>query len=173
MSSPQQTIDRLGGLLSLVCAIHCAAVPVLVVVAALGLPIADGLLALEDERIELGFSLTAIVFVAVSVGLHWRHPNRSSMLASFGLGLALLIGPRLVEAPEWIAHVAVIAGALLLAWTHRRGYRAGVERRRSGGRDHCGDAPAGLDRATSRPGLDRATSSPGLDRATSSPGLLP
>jgi hypothetical protein len=175
MRTPQQTIDRLGGLLSLVCAIHCAAAPALVVVAALGLPLADALPALEDERIELGFSLAAVVFVTVSVGLHWRHADRLAMLARFGLGLALLLGPRLllgpglIPAPEWLAHVSIIAGALLLAWTHRRGYRGGY---RGGYRAGSRASGATGGRESQACCVDAPTPA-AFDPATSSPGLLP
>lgn len=140
MSTPHQNIDRVGGLLSLVCAIHCAAVPVLVVAAALGMPVADQLLALEDERVELGFSLAAVVFVTISVGLGWRQAKRGPMLAGFAVGLALLVGSRLVPGPEWVAHLALVAGALTLALTHRRSFQAGASGLR--GDACCDDAPA-------------------------------
>ncbi len=121
MPTPHQIIDRVGGLLSLACAIHCAVVPVVVLLAALGVPIAGELAVFDDGRLELGFSLAAVVFVGISVGLGWRGGvERRPMLVGFAVGLALIAGSRLAPGPEWIAHLILIGGALLLALTHRR-----------------------------------------------------
>ena len=125
MATPHQTIDRVGGLLSLVCALHCAVVPVVVLLAALGLPVAGELATFDDGRFELGFTLAAVVFVAVSVGLGWRGlAERRSMLLGFGIGLALLAGSRLAPGPDWLAHLILVAGASTLAFTHRRSLEA-------------------------------------------------
>jgi hypothetical protein len=119
------TIDRVGGWLSLICAIHCAVIPVLVLLAGLGAPVVDELAGFDDERLEIGFSVAAAVFVVASVGLGWRHGAiRRSLLIGFGVGLALLAAARLTPDPEWLAHLLLIGGALTLAYTHRQSLRS-------------------------------------------------
>lgn len=125
MATPHHTIDRVGSWLSLVCALHCAVVPVVVVLAALGFPVAGSLGLFDDPRFELGFSFAAVILVAASVGLGFRGgADRRPMLVGFAIGLALIIGSRLVPGPEWLSHSVLVVGALTVAYTHRRSLRA-------------------------------------------------
>lgn len=124
MATPHQTVDRVGGWLSLVCALHCAVVPIAVLLAALGLPVISlGLF--DDPRFELGFSFAAVILVAVSVGLGVRGgAERRPMVVGFALGLTLIAGSHLTPGPEWLSHLVLVAGALTVAHTHRRSLRS-------------------------------------------------
>jgi hypothetical protein len=125
MATPHHTVDRLGSWLSLACALHCAVVPGVVLLAALGFPVVGSLGLFDDHRFELGFSLAAVILVAVSVGLGFRGgADRRPMVIGFAIGLALLGGSRLLPGPEWIAHLVLVAGALTVAYTHRRSLRS-------------------------------------------------
>jgi hypothetical protein len=123
MATPHQTVDRIGGWLSLACAIHCAVVPVAVLLAGLGLPVLGSLSLFDDGRFELGFSLAAVVLVALSVGFGVRSGTLRtgrSMMIGFAIGLALIGGSHLTPGPEWLSHLVLVAGALTVAYTHRR-----------------------------------------------------
>lgn len=121
MATPHQTVDRVGGWLSLVCAIHCAVVPIAVLFAALGIPVVGSLGWFDDPRFELGFSAAAVVLVAISVGLGVRAgAERRPMLIGFAVGLALILGSHGVPGPEWLSHLILVVGALTVAYTHRR-----------------------------------------------------
>ncbi|HLT38039.1 MAG TPA: MerC domain-containing protein [Enhygromyxa sp.] len=124
MTTPHQTVDRVGGWLSLVCAIHCAVVPLAVLLAALGLPVISlGLF--DDPRFELGFSIAAVILAAVSLGLGVRGgADRRPMLVGFALGLVLIVGSHLTPGPEWFSHLILVGGALTVAYTHRRSLRS-------------------------------------------------
>lgn len=125
MATPQETTDRVGGWLSLACAIHCAVVPVLVLLAGLGAPIAGDLALFHDARVEIGFSIAAVVFVAVNIALSWRDASgRRTMFMGFGIGLALILGSRVTPGPDWLAHVVIATGALIVALTHRQSLRS-------------------------------------------------
>lgn len=125
MATPHHTVDRIGAWLSLACALHCAVVPVLVLLAALGLPAVDSLGIFSDHRFELVFSFAAVIFVAASIGLGLRGgADRRPMLIGFVIGLALIGGSRLLPGPEWFAHLVLVAGALTVAYTHRRSLRS-------------------------------------------------
>jgi hypothetical protein len=43
-----------------------------------------------------------------------------SMIVGFSLGLALIGGSHLTPGPEWLSHLVLVAGALTVAYTHRR-----------------------------------------------------
>jgi hypothetical protein len=133
MATPHQTVDRVGGWLSLVCAIHCAVVPIAVLLTAFGVPVVGSLGWFDDPRFELGFSAAAVVLVAISVGLGVRAgAERRPMLVGFAVGLALILGSHLVPGPEWISHLILVVGALTVAHTHRRSLES---------RHRCDDHP--------------------------------
>lgn len=142
MATPHQTVDRVGGWLSLVCAIHCAVVPIAVLLAALGLPVVDSLGLFDDNRFEIGFSLLAVVLVAISLGLGVRSgAARRPMIIGFAIGLALIGGSHLTPGPEWLSHLILVGGALTVAHTHRRS----LESRRCddhSASEHSGDDPS-------------------------------
>ncbi|HVH97291.1 MAG TPA: MerC domain-containing protein [Enhygromyxa sp.] len=125
MATPHHTVDRVGSWLSLACALHCAVVPAAVLLAALGFPVVGSLGLFDDPRFELGFSLAAVIFVAASLGLGVRGgAERRPMVVGFAIGLALLGGSRLLPGPEWFGHLVLVAGALTIAFTHRRSLRS-------------------------------------------------
>lgn len=125
MATPQETTDRIGGWLSLACAIHCAVVPILVLLAGLGAPVAGDLALFHDARVELIFSIAALVFVAGNVALNWREASgRRTMFIGFAIGLALILGSRVTPGPDWLAHVVIASGALIVALTHRQSLRS-------------------------------------------------
>ncbi|MFO7563555.1 MAG: MerC domain-containing protein [Enhygromyxa sp.] len=125
MATPHQTVDRVGGWLSLVCAIHCAVVPIAVLLAALGLPVLDAHGLFDDFRFELAFSLVAVVLVGISLGLGVRGgAERRPMVIGFSLGLVLIAGSHLTPGPEWLSHLVLVVGALTVAHTHRRSLKS-------------------------------------------------
>lgn len=115
-------LDRLGVVLSGVCAVHC--VLGLVVVAGLGL---SGGLLLAPEIHEVGLVLAALV-AAAAIGLRaLRHPlsARKLVIALIGLacmGAALLVGHGVEEA------VLTLSGVTLVAIGHLMNMRAPMPR---------------------------------------------
>jgi hypothetical protein len=121
MATPHQTIDRVGGWLSLVCAIHCAVVPIAVLLAALGVPVFGSLGVFDDPRFELGFSAAAVILAVISVGLGVRAgANHRPMLIGFAVGLTLILGSHVAPGPKWLSHLILVVGALTVARTHHR-----------------------------------------------------
>lgn len=105
-------LDRLGGVASMGCALHCALMafaPALVTVLSLE--------ALKDEAFEWGFFLAAISFAALAGGLGYRSHRVAWIPMGFLGGIALLTTARLSEALslfEGGGALAVAGGALLV-----------------------------------------------------------
>ncbi|MBC6941313.1 MAG: MerC domain-containing protein [Xanthomonadales bacterium] len=111
----RQRIDRFGAGASLLCALHCAALPLIVV----ALPML-GLGFLADHRFEQGFVAFASTLAVTSLGLGFRHHRR---LQPFGLllpAIALLLGGVWFGAEHFarIHVVLVTLGGCLLAGAH-------------------------------------------------------
>jgi hypothetical protein len=107
--------DRLGATASLLCAVHCAALPfVLALLPALGL----GFLA--DHGFERGFITFATVLALWSIGSGYRRHRRPRAWLLLLPGLVLLWGGALVADEYGIAvHATLVAmGGLLLSGAH-------------------------------------------------------
>ena len=108
-------MDRLGGLASATCALHCllmAFAPALV-------PLL-GLSMLRGEAFEWGFFAFAIGFAVLAGGLGYRVHRTWWVLAGFGAGIAVLVAGRLGEALALFEGGAVLSilGGVVLVGTH-------------------------------------------------------
>jgi hypothetical protein len=119
-SLAQPLADKTAIGLSLLCAIHCLALPVLVVLAP-----ALGSMAIADESFHLWVVAVAIPVSAYALLLGCRKHRHLSVLATgiIGLtvlGVAALAGHDLVgESGE---RALTLLGAFIIAWSHVRNY---------------------------------------------------
>jgi uncharacterized membrane protein (UPF0136 family) len=108
-------IDRIGGLASVTCAVHCGIfsfAPALVAVL--------GIEALAHEGFEWGFFVTAISFALLAGVWGYRTHGSIRVVAGFVLGALLLSAARLGEAFELFEGGAVLAvcGGFILLGGH-------------------------------------------------------
>lgn len=136
--------DRWGIGLSLLCAVHCLAAPLLfALVPALGLalhsfrdparPLAIALLRMESWHAVVVLATWA--FAAVVLVLGWRRHRRRLPLAGLGMAaIAFAIGLASLPVAGWLHALALTAGGLLTAlahWLNRKADRTqtvGVDR---------------------------------------------
>jgi hypothetical protein len=117
----QPLADKTAITLSLLCALHCLALPLLLVV----LPALSGL-ALADERFHLWLVLVVIPISAFALTLGCRRHRNGLVLLSGAGGLALLcltpiLGHDLLS--ESGERIATLVAAGLLAASHVRYYQ--------------------------------------------------
>ncbi len=110
-------LDFYGFFASSLCALHCAAVPLLIMFGALG-----SLAWLANYWIELSFIIISMVLAYWSLSISYKrhHRNRRAikiMIAGFGL----LIISRLV--PHLIGDFLVVIGGLIIAYAHLVNWR--------------------------------------------------
>lgn len=109
-------VDRFGATASFLCAVHCAALPlVLALLPALGLSF------LADHGFERGFIAFASVLASWSIGSGYRHHRRPQAQWLLLPGLALLwMGAFIVDEHYGLGiHAALVAmGGVLLAGAH-------------------------------------------------------
>lgn len=113
MKIKNQTFDVIALSSSLICAIHCAAVPILLSFSSL-----SSLHFLHNPLIEWSFIGLGILFVFVSLWPSYRKTHRRSrplLIASFGFILIVL--GRLHFGEIWEA-VNTVGGALLVSVAH-------------------------------------------------------
>jgi hypothetical protein len=103
-------VDRAGVVLSLACAVHCAAMPLVA-----GLLPLIGLHDAVPEAIETGLLLAtgAVAVVSLLGGCRHHRQWRPWLLVGGGLG-SIAAGRLLVEGSPWAETGLVVAGALLL-----------------------------------------------------------
>lgn len=105
-------LDRVGGIASMSCALHCALMAFApAVVSLLDLEV------LKAEVFEWGFFLAALAFAALAGGVGYRQHRVAWLPMGFAGGIALLTTARLSEALslfEGGGALAVAAGAVLL-----------------------------------------------------------
>lgn len=108
-------LDRVGMTASFLCAIHCAAMPLLVGLLPL---IGLGLLAEEGAEWTLvGFSIALGLFSLLPG--YFRKHRRSNALIVFTAGVALILTGRIFcEENSGLELPAVVAGALFIAAAH-------------------------------------------------------
>ena len=107
--------DRLGGLASAACAVHC-----LIMGFAPALISAAGLEFLANEAFEWVFFAAAIAFAAAAALIGFRIHRTPWVLAGFGLGMLVLLAGRMGEALELYegGGIVVIIGGMLLVGVH-------------------------------------------------------
>ena len=112
---PHRVLDRLGAMGSLLCAVHCAALPlVLAVLPAVGATLAN-------PTFEIGFVAFACVLGATSLILGYRRHRVWHALACLVPGVSLLWVGVAIDAAHGslLAHAAAMAtGGSLIAAAH-------------------------------------------------------
>ena len=113
-------LDRIGASTSLLCAIHCAALPFVVTL----LPIV-GLGFIASEAFEWGLVAAAVALATVSLAIGYRKHRSLRVLALASGAILLLIAGRLAEHHDWSISGAVLAvlGGVALAAGHYVNYR--------------------------------------------------
>ena len=108
-------LDAAGATASLLCAIHCAAMPLVITL----LPLI-GLSFLADERVEWGLLALSALLGVSSLCLGYRKHRRRHALSVLALGLTLLVGGRLCEEREIgkFGLLLVVAGGITVASSH-------------------------------------------------------
>jgi MerC mercury resistance protein len=108
-------IDRTGMVISCLCAVHCALLPIVAGILPL---IGLGLLAAEETETALMGSSVALGSIGLGLG-YGRHRS-SRALVVLAIGMALLIAGRVAEASDAgaPAKVAAVAGGLAIAGAH-------------------------------------------------------
>ena len=115
LDEPNDAADRLGILVSAICAVHCMLVPILFYL----LPAAG--VALGDERLEWGLLLLAGMVASLSLGLSYRRHRSLTVLALLAAGLLLLVAARLLEEhgePALLSALVSVVGASVLVTGH-------------------------------------------------------
>lgn len=106
-------LDLLGVAAAAACAVHCVALPVLLVlVPALG--------AVRDGAVEWSLFALSVAIGALSLTTAWRRTHRDARpMALLALGLLLLgAGRPLVPEPEWLEAMVTVTGAGTVAAAH-------------------------------------------------------
>lgn len=112
--SPEQ-LDRVGAMASLICAVHCAIMPLIVTL----LPLL-GLSFLADSRVEWALVGLSAVLGVTSLCLGYREHRSRRALGVLGAGLSLLALGRILEGMHigpWGVPLVVLGG-LLMAGAH-------------------------------------------------------
>lgn len=116
---PEGNLDRLGVGISLGCAVHCLATGLLSLVPSL-LP--SETLGPWLERLEWPFFLGAAIVGVSSLAPAYRRHGEGRPLALFGVGMALLLGSRLVHGPAELG--VTVSAVLTIATAHLFNLRA-------------------------------------------------
>ena len=116
-SSSVWRIDRIGVVVSLLCAVHCALMPIAVI----AVPVLLSAAGIERtaEQVVVGIAVSLATWSA------WQHgmAGRWGLVAGFVGGAVVLLASRLVDhgrPAEWVA----VAGSLVIAFTHARSLTA-------------------------------------------------
>lgn len=142
LSAPPSRIacytDRVGATASFLCALHCAALPLL-----LGVLPAPGLGFLADHAFERGFAAFASVFAATSLVFGFRRHQDFRAFALLIPGVALLVAGVACDPGRFALHAALVtSGGLLLALAHLANQRFAHART---GAPRCGHAEEATD----------------------------
>jgi len=117
MSRFRFKLDILGMILSLACALHCLAVPLILMFSAL-----TGLHFLADPAIEHTVIMGSVVIAGLSLIPHYFHHRRKEVLIVATTGFALiLIGHCL--GLVWLHGITVAAGGIAVALSHLLNWR--------------------------------------------------
>ena len=112
--------DKIGSVLSSLCAVHCLCLPVLV-----GLLPVIGLTFLASHTFEQIASVSMIVLAAACVWTGCRFHRQWGLLVLLGLGAVVVMDVQFADPAEadktqtdWHEAVAMMAGGLLIAASH-------------------------------------------------------
>ena len=110
-------LDFYGFFASSLCAIHCAAVPILMMFGALG-----SLSWLDNYWIELGFILVSMILAYWSLSISYKkHHQNWRAIKIVVIGFILLIISRFV--PHHLGDLMVVIGGLIIAYAHLVNWR--------------------------------------------------
>lgn len=108
-----ETMDKAGATASLLCAIHCVAVPVLFAL----LPVA-GLAWLDNPAVDWWFLLAAVVFVVIAHPAGYAKHRRCTPPVLAGSGLVAIVLAIKLWGQSPAHHYGVALGGLLVAASH-------------------------------------------------------
>ncbi|MDQ3011039.1 MAG: MerC domain-containing protein [Acidobacteriota bacterium] len=112
-------LDRVGVAASLLCAVHCALMPLL-----LGFLPLFGLKFLADETTEWMFFASAFIIGALSLlPSYARRHSRIGPLLFFTIGVGIILVARLTFGESRFEMPAAVAGASLIATAHLINHR--------------------------------------------------
>ena len=105
-------LDFWGFLASFLCALHCAAVPLILLFGSLG-----SFAWLANHSVELGFITVSIILAYWSLWSSYkRHHQQKKAVNIVLIGFGFLIVSRLV--PHHIGDILVVIGGLIVAYAH-------------------------------------------------------
>ncbi len=105
-------LDKLGMTTSLLCAVHCVALPFL-----LGAGLVSGLSWINHPLVEWGLIILAIIIATKSLWSSYRHKHHAvfPLIAAIS-GCLLLIFSRII--PGSLEHFMTALGGIILAYAH-------------------------------------------------------
>jgi len=110
-------IDFWGFLASFLCALHCAAVPLILLFGSLG-----SFAWLANHEVELGFIAVSIILAYWSLWTSYKkHHKKKKAVKIVLVGFGFLIVSRLV--PHNIGDILVVIGGLIVAYAHYVNWR--------------------------------------------------
>ena len=108
-----RSLDKVGAFASLFCAVHCALMPVLVVL----IPTTSVLVFAENHTLENVFIAFSAVLATTSLSLGYRHHGRRDIFLLLGLSLFTLLSSRFFH-PSSLELVLLVGGALGITTCH-------------------------------------------------------
>ncbi|MCB0667411.1 MAG: MerC domain-containing protein [Saprospiraceae bacterium] len=107
-------LDFLGFIASIICAIHCAALPILVTLSVLG-----GMTWISDPVFELSFLIASLTIAGFTLWNGYRKQtiDRTSLVL-FAIGFSLLLVSRMLPHTHGVELIFAIAGGLSIATGH-------------------------------------------------------
>jgi hypothetical protein len=124
LASPS-ILDRIGMLLSFLCAVHCLVLPFFMI----SLPIMARYY-LAHPWFHLGLALVIVPVGLVSFWLGFRHHQKRFILSTGILGLMLVgVAPAVLQSPSFVSYARfepwfIGFGSILLVWSHWKNRRA-------------------------------------------------
>ncbi len=107
-------LDFLGFTASLICAVHCAAVPLVVAIGMLG-----GLAWLHDPIMEIGFFITSLSIGGITLVSGLKKKTLSpAVVTLFTIGFALIVNTLLSPHTHGIESLQAVIGGLSIAAAH-------------------------------------------------------
>ena len=112
MPRPRYNLDVLGMILSLACAVHCAIMPIILVLGAF-----TGLHFLADPMLEHTIIIASMLIAGASLIPHYFHHKRKEVLIVASTGFALIfIGHW--HGMAWLHTILMVAGGTAIAFSH-------------------------------------------------------
>jgi len=110
-----EIFDKLGITASLMCAVHCAAMPVLIVI----LPYI-GLSLFLDSKFELFILLLSSLLATLSICFGFKKHNNKKLALMFSVGLLILLLGHFCHENNWTSNSYLISiiGGLIITMSH-------------------------------------------------------